>query len=662
MEASGATPTIVSRAPLAPEAQGMAGGSYRVVAWPAESPSHGEFDLVAKPADLTASQLGWHDTGSQQYTTTRGNNVWAYLDRLDDNRPDPNGEPDGGAALLFDFAYDVEREPVDNADAAVTSLFYWGNIFHDITYRYGFDEAAGNFQANNFGRGGAGGDAARLETQSGADVCNEVNPCVDNANFSTPADGGAGRMQMYEWSGVSFEVTAPEAVARLYPSSAASFGPAVRVSGSLVTVLTGLGAPGRACTVGAIGNAAELSGNIAFIERGGCNFIDKVRNAQASGAIAAVVYNNDRSGDDETGSPEDLVSMGLPAGGVDDVTIPASFVQNSTGVLLRRTAGVEVTAGPRVRRSSSLDAGVVVHEFGHGISNRLTGGASRSGCLTNQEQMGEGWSDYYGLLLSMQTGDDMPRGIATYLEYQGNDGRGIRPARYTRDFAVNSLTYQDVISGAGSTLSIPHGLGTVWATVLWDMTLDLVDQYGFDPDAYNADGGAGNQIALNLVTQGLKLQPCQPGFVDGRDAILAADDALYEGANRDLIWKAFARRGLGINASQGSSLSATDGTADFSATVASESAPNASGASLAISGANPARSETTVALTLAAPEAVTVEVIDLLGRSVRTLHEGPLAAARHTMPVRTSGLAPGVYIVRAQGETFAATQRVTVVH
>ena len=68
---------------------------------------------------------------------------------------------------------------------------------------------------------------------------------------------------------------------------------------------------------------------------------------------------------------------------------------------------------------------------------------------------------------------------------------------------------------------------------------------------------------MNLVMQGLKLQPCSPGFVDGRDAILQADQLLYGGANQCLIWNAFAARGLGYSASQGSTNSRTDQTQAF---------------------------------------------------------------------------------------------------
>jgi hypothetical protein len=68
---------------------------------------------------------------------------------------------------------------------------------------------------------------------------------------------------------------------------------------------------------------------------------------------------------------------------------------------------------------------------------------------------------------------------------------------------------------------------------------------GFNPDIYGAWNTGGNNLANQLIMDGMKLQPCSPGFVDGRNAILAADQALTGGANQCIIWKAFAKRGLG---------------------------------------------------------------------------------------------------------------------
>lgn len=84
----------------------------------------------------------------------------------------------------------------------------------------------------------------------------------------------------------------------------------------------------------------------------------------------------------------------------------------------------------------------------------------------------------------------------------------------------------------------------------------MTDEYGWDEDLYYGTGG--NNMAIRLVFQGMATQPCNPGFVDGRDAILAADNAINGGANQCLIWEVFARRGVGFSASQGATSSAGD--------------------------------------------------------------------------------------------------------
>jgi len=177
--------------------------------------------------------------------------------------------------------------------------------------------------------------------------------------------------------------------------------------------------------------------------------------------------------------------------------------------------------------------------------------------------MGEGWSDWFGLMMTIEPGDTRNdvRPIGTFALGQTTTGSGIRTYPYTADLTINPHTYNDIGGEA-----IPHGVGSVWCAMLWEMTWDLIGVYGFDPDLHYGTGG--NNIAMALVTEGLKLQPCNPGFVDGRDAILAADQALYNGANQCLIETAFARRGLGDNASQGNTGSTTDGTESFVAACA----------------------------------------------------------------------------------------------
>ena len=209
-------------------------------------------------------------------------------------------------------------------------------------------------------------------------------------------------------------------------------------------------------------------------------------------------------------------------------------------------------------RDGDFDNGIILHEYGHGLSNRLTGGPSTSGCLNNREQAGEGWSDYLGLIATMSA-DDLGsdgRGIGTYALGQSRNGSGIRQYRYSTDLEIDPRTYNSIKNA-----SVPHGVGSVFASMLWEMTWALIDVHGFDSDL--ARGTGGNNIAMQLVVDGLKLQSCSPGFVDARNAILAADVINNQSANRCTIWSAFAKRGLGYSASQSSSNSVTDGVEAF---------------------------------------------------------------------------------------------------
>jgi hypothetical protein len=204
---------------------------------------------------------------------------------------------------------------------------------------------------------------------------------------------------------------------------------------------------------------------------------------------------------------------------------------------------------------------VILHEWAHGISNRLTGGPDVTGCVSHQEREGEGWSDFLALALTTLPGENGadPRGMGTYVLGEGaRTGGGIRPTPYSTDMAVNPSTYNTIKSSA-----VPHGVGYVWATMLWEVYWDLIEVYGFNPNVYEDWTTGGNNLALQLVMDGMKMQPCSPGFVDARDAILAADQALTGGVNQCLIWTGFAKRGLGVNADQGLVTSATDGVQDF---------------------------------------------------------------------------------------------------
>src|SRR5699024_10742847 len=201
-------------------------------------------------------------------------------------------------------------------------------------------------------------------------------------------------------------------------------------------------------------------------------------------------------------------------------------------------------------RDGDLDAGIVLHEYGHGISLRLTGGPSTTWCLGGDEQAGEGWSDWQSLVYTAKASHTRTtnRGVGTYVFGQPLDGVGIRTHPYNTDMNVDPRTYGDT-----KTASRPHGVGSIWAAILWEVYWNLVDEYGFSSDFYADWQEGGNLLAMQLVMDGLMNQPCNPGFVDARDAILAADEALTGGANQCLLWDGFAKRGLGFSADQGSS-------------------------------------------------------------------------------------------------------------
>lgn len=123
---------------------------------------------------------------------------------------------------------------------------------------------------------------------------------------------------------------------------------------------------------------------------------------------------------------------------------------------------------------------------------------------------------------------------------------------------MNNSSY-DTVKGAAE----PHGVGYVWASMLWDLYWAQVDAYGFNENPYDAWTEGGNNRNIQLVVDGMKFAGCEPGFADARDAIIAADAALTGGEDFCLIWDVFAARGLGIDAEQGDPASKTDGSNGF---------------------------------------------------------------------------------------------------
>jgi extracellular elastinolytic metalloproteinase len=561
--------TVQTKLPAPPN---VTSATYQVIPYPYESPNYASFSNDVNPwlkagATNDATTLGWHFDNVNNYTITRGNNVFAFLDRQSNNAANatrnwPDTSSTAAPSLTFAHNNNTTLQPWLNTEskkAALDNLFYWNNLMHDVTYQYGFTEAAGNFQRDNLGRGGAGNDFVSAQAQDSSGY--------SNANFSTPPDGSIGTMQMYTWASTpGFTISAPSAIAGNYAALENSFtSPNKLVDRGTITGRIvwynddAAGTVHRGCLPAA--NAAAVAGNIVLIDAyggTGCTtYAYKVKNAQNAGAIAVIIYfpTNSLSG----------------IGGTDaTITIPTIVTTNATGAAI----AAQLNAGQIVNASMStgiyidgdLDNGVICHEYGHGISNRLTGGPfSGASCLNNAEQGGEGWSDFMALMMTTNwataqlTDGPNPRPMATYAAAQSVNGPGIRRVPYSTNISIDTLTYTHMATNTEA-----HAIGEIWCSALWDMTWNLIQQQNaITPDLYNSAGNGGNIIAMNLVITGMKLQPCKPGFLDARDAILAADSILYGYSHKCAIWNAFARRGMGYSAKQGLSTSATDQTAAF---------------------------------------------------------------------------------------------------
>lgn len=237
-----------------------------------------------------------------------------------------------------------------------------------------------------------------------------------------------------------------------------------------------------------------------------------------------------------------------------------------------------IFTGPTPDRTSGLDQEILIHEMTHGTSNRLHNNGSGLNA-TMSGGMGEGWSDFYALSLLSKPTDNVNGvyavgGYSTLAIVSGftdNYYYGIRRFPHARRSVTggpnnrphNPLTFADIdpaqinlTDGAfprgpiGSATAFQvHNIGEVWCAALWEVRARLIDRMG---------AAAGNQRMLQLVTDGMKLDPVNPTLLDGRNSILAASAASGGGPLEEAdIWAGFAARGMGFGASAVSSSSST---------------------------------------------------------------------------------------------------------
>lgn len=416
-------------------------------------PSHVSQVLIQNVTaySTTASPSGWINNGE---TRTIGNNVDARLDLFNVNPPYNGPLPTLGHPprpenknRVFDYVWNPSEPPLPanqsqypngspNQNAAVVNAFYWCNWMHDRLYQLGFTEAAGNFQMDNFGRGGVGNDAVLVDVQDGAirnELLNPHGPPLRNQN----------RMSSYPMDGIP----------------------------------------------------------------------------------------------------------------------PRMTLQLFDGPL----------AHSQLERDAALSAEVILHEYTHGMTMRLIGhGVGLSLGYPIIFGLDEGFADFFALALLSEAGDppagNYPRGGYLARNWKWNFGTGqVVDANYYYGFLLypystslskNPLTFKDLDPAQGSqhegvhrSPTYPQNLNSsantwvkaqqLWGVTLWEVRANLVAAHGFP---------SGNNLAMQLVVDSLKLCPPNPNFLQARDALLLADRVYTGGANQKAIWQAFAKRGMGARA------------------------------------------------------------------------------------------------------------------
>ena len=453
-------------------------------------------------ADDTASPDGWLFSGDQNTLNIAGNNVHAYLDADANNTADTGvGTTVTNGNFLTDVALTEQPTTAANRNVAVQNLFYLNNLLHDMLYGYGFTESAGNFQEDNFGKGGLGSDSVNAEAQDGGDT--------DNANFATPSDGSNPRMQMYLWN------SNPDSQVVVNGSSYlafdATFGPDTTTAG--VTGALSATTPQNGCSR----LSENLTGKIAVIDRGTCEFVTKVVNAQSAGASAVIVVNN-ISGDG-------AFAMG---GTSRRVRIPSVMVSKNSGDAIKAAipgpATVEALDIDPLQIDGDLDGDVVFHEYGHGLTWRMIGGMS--GPLGGA--VGEGASDVLTMLMTRLADASNYNVIGAYAAL---DPKGIRRAPYDDSYPN---TYADVDGGE------VHADGEIYAAAMRKVIELYIADYG--------DPAVGVQKAFEAFVGGMNFTPSTPAFEDMRDGMLQYIDQAQTG-DECLVWQGFAQFGIGEGAS-----------------------------------------------------------------------------------------------------------------
>jgi extracellular elastinolytic metalloproteinase len=201
------------------------------------------------------------------------------------------------------------------------------------------------------------------------------------------------------------------------------------------------------------------------------------------------------------------------------------------------------------------DMTVIGHEYTHMISNRMVAGPNSGIGGQQGGSMGESWSDLDAMEYLHEYGwvpvnGESPTAVGAYVT--GEPTAGIR--NYT--LAQNPLNYSDM--GYDTPGVEVHSDGEIWNAVNWAIRQAMIDRYGAGNAALQrscADGLTpvascpGNRRWIQLVYDAwLLMANGQISMLNARDALIAADQIRFGGADTGLLWNVFAAYGFGKNA------------------------------------------------------------------------------------------------------------------
>ena len=448
---------------------------------------------------------------------TEGNNVLVADDRANDNEGthgikgySPNRQY---TASYFDYVMGYEYGGVNaggtpfypaTSDPDVypgaLTLFYYNNLIHDYLYSIGFTEPLWNFQQDNFGKGGEGGDGLSAQVQDGSGT--------NNANMGTSADGSAPRMQMYLFTEDVFRRSDGDfdfdVVAHEYYH----------------------GVSNRSAAKGSTG----CLGVAFFGESGG-------QGEGWSDTIAQSMTDDDSTGEFVTGEHDKGIR-----------TIPVTNFRWSYGAIDGRKLNRrdQQTADPV--GAPGVGVGVPpttpayqVHHVGT-VFSAMTWDMRE--LLIMKQKVG---STFPGIFFdgTRRLGGGTPFYIGER-QVQSVDTR--HPIDYRESFGTHAIVPPPV----GSTNPVPAVVPTINAgqhIIRPGVVAGEFSTLGHRNGPLSTAVKNGARLADTLVLRGLQLSPCNPSIVDTRDSILLADKELTGGENRSVIWRAFASHGVGLNAS-----------------------------------------------------------------------------------------------------------------